>query len=130
VLSYNLAKSSSYGVAGLALAQSVVATVEVILLMIIMAIRDPKLLDFEFINGVIKIVSVTGFTVLAAYIMISYLPLSLGDTGFITLGTKFAAIAGVTALVHIIISGIFGLEETRPIFKWLKRVIFRPVRVE
>jgi hypothetical protein len=33
-------------------------------------------------------------------------------------------------LVHIIISGIFGLEETRPIFKWLKRVIFRPVRVE
>jgi len=130
VLSYNLAKPDSYGVVGLALAQSIVAAVEVGILSLIMVIRDHKLLDADFINGVIKIVSVTGFSVLAGYIMISYLPLTLGDTGFLTLGTKFAAIASVTALVHVVVSWIFGLEETRPIAKWLKTLIFKPVRVE
>lgn len=130
VLAYNLAKPDSYGVAGLALAQSIVAAVEVAILSVIMVIRDHKLFDFDFINGVIKIISVTGFSVIAGYTMISFLPLSLGDTGFVTLGTKFAVIAGVTATVHVIVSAIFGLEETRPIFAWLKRIIFRPIRVQ
>ena len=130
ILSYNLAKPTSYGVAGLALAQSIVAAVEVLILSTIMVLRDHKLFDFEFINGVVKIISVTGFSVIAGYTMISFLPLSLGDTGFITLGTKFAVIAGVTAMVHVVVSAIFGLEETRPIIAWLKRVIYRPVPVQ
>lgn len=128
-LSYNLAKPDSYGVAGLALAQSIVAAVEVAILSVIMVVRDHKLMDADFINGVIKIVSVTGFSVIAGYTMISFLPLTLGDTGFVTLGTKFALIAGVTALVHVVVSWIFGLEETRPIVSWLKRVVFRPIKV-
>jgi putative peptidoglycan lipid II flippase len=130
VLSYNLAKPDSYGVAGLALAQSIVAAVEVIFLSVVMVWRDHKLLDFDFINGIIKIISVTGFSVIAGYIMISYLPLSRGDTGFITLGTKFAVIAGVTALVHVGVSAIFGLEETRPIKRWLQKLVFRPIRIQ
>jgi putative peptidoglycan lipid II flippase len=130
ILSYNLAQPDSYGVAGLALAQSIVAAVEVAILGVIMVLRDHKLFDFDFINGLIKIVSVTGFSVIAGYIMISYLPLSRGDTGLITLGTKFALIAGVTAAVHIAVSAIFGLEETKPILRWAKRVVFRPIRVQ
>lgn len=130
VLAVNLAKKGGYDVSGLAIAQSIVAAVEVFILSTVMVWRDRKLLDLDFINGVIKIISVTGFSVLAAYIMISYLPLTLGDTGFVTLGAKFAAIAGVTAIVHVVISGIFGLEETRPIFRWLKSLVFRPIRVE
>lgn len=130
VLAYNLAQPDSYGTAGLALAQSIVAFVEVGVLAIIMVWRDHKLFDADFINGVIKIISVTGFSVVAAYTMISFLPLALGDTGFFTLGTKFAAIAGVTAIVHVVVSGIFGLEETRPIFAWFKKVVFKPIRIQ
>lgn len=130
ILSYNLAKPDAYGVAGLALAQSIVAAVEVAILGVVMVIRDHKLIDFDFINGLIKIISVTGFSVIAAYIMISYLPLSRGDTGFVTLGTKFAIIAGVTAAVHIGISMIFGLEETKPIKAWIHKIVFRPIRVQ
>lgn len=129
ILSYNLAKPDSYGVAGLALAQSIVAATEVAILGVIMVVRDHKLLDFDFINGIIKIISVTGFSVIAGYIMISFLPLSRGDTGFITLGSKFAIIAGVTAIVHISVSALFGLEETKPIKAWLHKVIFRPIRI-
>lgn len=133
LLSYQLAQPHSqggYGAPGLAIAQSIVAAVEVVVLMGIMVWRDRKLIDYDFINGVIKIVSVTGFSVLAAFMMIQYLPLNLGDTGFVTLVGKLAAIAGVTATVHIVVSWIFGLEETRPIAKWLKALLFKPVRVE
>lgn len=130
ILSYNLAKPDSYGAAGLALAQSIVAAVEVLILGIVMIVRDHKLIDPDFINGIIKIVSVTGFSVIAGYIMISFLPLSLGDTGFVTLVTKFLAIAGVTAVVHVTVSALIGLEEATPIFRWLKRVVFRPIKVQ
>ncbi len=130
VLSYNLAQPDSYGVAGLAIAQSIVAAAEVAILGVIMVARDRKLIDGEFINGVIKIISATGFSVIAGYIMISFLPLSLGDTGFVTLVTKFLAIAGVTAVVHIAVSALMGLEEVRPIFKWIQRVVFRPVKIQ
>lgn len=130
ILAYHLAKPTSYGAAGLALAQSIVAMTEVGILGVIMVYRDHKLFNADFINGLIKITSVTGFSVIAGYIMISLLPLSLGDTGFFALGTKFAAIAGVTALVHICVSGIFGLPESKPIFAWLKRVAFRPIKIQ
>lgn len=130
VLAYNLAKPDNYGVAGLAIAQSIVAAIEVFVLSTIMIVKDHKLLDADFINGVIKITAATGFSVVAGYIMISFLPLSLGDTGFVTLMTKFTAIAGVTALVHIIVSGLLGLEEVAPIFRWIKQIIFRPIKVQ
>jgi putative peptidoglycan lipid II flippase len=130
ILSYKFVIAGGYGASGLAFAQSIVAFVEVMILATIMIIRDRKLLNFEFVNGVIKIISITGFTVLASYTMISFLPLSRGDTGFITLGTKFLTIAGVTAATHVIVSGIFGLEETKPIFAWVKKLIFRPISFE
>ncbi len=129
VLSYHLVRTS-YGAAGLAFAQSIVAAIEVLSLSIIMVWRDHKLFDPDFINGIVKIVSVTGFSVIAGYTMISFLPLGAGDTGFFALGTKFAAIAGVTAIVHIVVSGMFGLDESRPIFRWLKRVVFRPIKFQ
>jgi putative peptidoglycan lipid II flippase len=130
VLSYNLAKPDSYGVAGLAIAQSIVAATEVAILSVVMVIRDHKLFDPDFINGIIKIISVTGFSVIAGYIMISFLPLSLGDTGFVTLVTKFLAIAGVTAAVHVAVSAMIGLEEVQPIFHGLKRFVFKPIKVQ
>lgn len=129
VLAYNLAKPTSYGVAGLALAQSIVAAVEVAILSVIMVVRDHKLIDPDFINGIIKIISVTGFSVIAGYIMISFLPLSLGDTGFVTLVTKFLAIASVTAIVHIVVSAMIGLEEAKPVIRKVKHIIFRPIKV-
>lgn len=129
VLAYNLAKPSAYGVAGLAIAQSVVAAVEVVILVAIMIVRDHKLLDADFINGIIKIISVTGFSVIAGYIMISLLPLSFGDTGFVTLVTKFSIIAGVTALVHIVVSALIGLEEVNPIKRKLKQIVFKPIKL-
>lgn len=125
-----LARPSRYGVAGLAMAQSIVAAVEVIILSSIMLVRDHKLFNARFWGGVVRIVSVSGFSLLTSLVAVSYLPLGLNDVGFVTLGTKFAWIAGLTLTVHVLVSGLFGLEETKPIFSWLRRVILRPIKLQ
>lgn len=130
VLAYFLSRPTAYDVAGLAMAQSIVAAAEVLILGIIMVIRDYKLIDLEFWAAMFKIFSVTGFTILAGFIMISLLPLQLGDRGFITLSTKVGAIVAVTFIVHFGMSVIFGLEETRPVIKRLKKLILMPVRIQ
>lgn len=130
ILAYVLSRPDNYGLAGLAIAQSIVAAVEVVILGVIMLVRDPKLFDAEFWSGVFRIISVTGFSLVAGYMMVSLIPLGLEDRGFVTLGAKLFAIAGVTLATHVAISGLFGLDEIRPFWGWIKRVMLRRVKVD
>ena len=130
VLAYSLSRPSSYGVTGLALAQSIVAAAEVTILFVIMLVRDHQLFDRYFWGGLLKIFSVTGFSIIAAFIVISLIPLNITDRGFITLGGKLSAIAFVTFMVHFGISLLFGLEETRPIINRVRNFILKPVKID
>jgi putative peptidoglycan lipid II flippase len=130
ILAFSLATKNGYNVAGLAMAQSITAAAEVTVLVTIMLWRDRKLFDAVFFNGLMKIVSVSGFSIIAAYTMVRFLPLTLSDRGIVTLGLKLAAIGSVTFITHILISGLFGMDEARPIFAWLKRLMLRPIKVE
>jgi len=122
-----LARRSTYNIAGLAMSASFAALTEVIILSIIMIIRDRGLLNMKFWGGVARIISVGGFSMLAGYIIIGFLPLSAGDLGM-TLIIKLGIIAGIVFGVHVAISALFALEEVRPIFAWLKKIILRPIR--
>ncbi len=128
-LAYTLSKPDAYGVAGLALAQSIVAVVEVVILLAIMLKRDPKLFDLTFLNGCFKIVSVTGFSVAAGVVMLSIYPLTISDRGFVTLGTKLMLISIVIIATHIAVSSLFGLEEVRPVLRRIKKIVLKPVKV-
>lgn len=130
VLAIKLASPNAYHIAGLALAQSIAAMAEVLVLFTVMLWRDHKLFDWQFWSGVIRIFSVTGFSVVAGFIMISFYPLGINDKGIITLGSKLMLIAGVTFGVHLIISGLFDLEEVRPIFARIKKLVLKPVKLE
>ncbi|MGH7239720.1 MAG: murein biosynthesis integral membrane protein MurJ [Candidatus Saccharimonadales bacterium] len=130
ILVWFLARPSRYGVAGLAIAQSLVATMEVIILGVIMLVRDPKLFNRKFWSGVGKIIAVAGFSVVTGGIMVALLPLKLHDRGFFVLGGKFTLIAITTILVHLLLSALFGLEEVNPIFDRLRKILFKPVRVD
>lgn len=125
-----LARPKAYGAAGLAMAQSIVAAVEVVILVTVMLIRDTKLFDITFWGGLVRIISASGFSVLTAYVAVSFFPLGADDKGIMTLGTKLLFIAGSTIVVHVTVSGIFGLEEARPVFAAIKRFILRPVRIQ
>lgn len=129
ILAYSLSRPSSYGVAGLAIAQSIVAAVEVLILGVIMVSRDRKLFDGIFWNDIFKIVAVTGFSLVAGFMAVRTWPLLTADMGM-TLLLKLSAIAGVTLITHIIMSAIFGISEVKALFNWIKRIVLRPLKVE
>lgn len=129
-LAYMLSRPTAYGVTGLALAQSIVAMTEVMILSCVMLLRDHKLFDAAFVGGCLRILSVTGFSLIAAFVMISLFPLHVNDRGIITLGTKLGGIAAVTFIVHLSISWLFGLEEVAPVINRLRRIILYPVRIQ
>lgn len=128
-LSYTMALTWQYGTAGLAMAQSIVAATEVFILGIIMARRDPRLFSAEFWSGMVRIISVTGFTIVAGFIAVQFWPLTAGEQG-LTLLLKFCGIAFVTITTHIVVSWIFGLEEARPIFQTIKQFSLRTIKIE
>lgn len=128
-LAYTLSKPESYGIAGLAMAQSIVAAFEVMILGLVMLVRDHKLFDANFVNGIIRIISVTGFSIVAAFVMISLLPLQATDRGFLTLGFKLGAISLVTFLAHLGISSLFGLEEPQPVIAKIRQFILKPIKL-
>jgi putative peptidoglycan lipid II flippase len=127
-LAYSLSKPDNYGVAGLALAQSIVAMVEVGLLVSIMLWRDHKLFDMLFVGAVAKIISVTGFTVVTASTYAALYPLGLLDSGF-TVMNKLAILALLTLGVHVGLSSLFGLEEVRPVFARIRKIILKPINI-
>jgi len=129
VLAFLLSRPSSYGIVGLAIAQSIVAASEVVILMTVMMVRDRKIMDPYFWSGVLKILSVTGFSVLTAFVMVSLLPLQLTDKGFVTLGAKLAAIGGVTMLVYVGISWLYDLDEANAVVSRVKHFILRPIKI-
>lgn len=128
VLAYLLSRPSAYGVVGLAMAQSIVAAVEVVVLFVIMASRDRRLIGAAFGGGILKILSATGFSLVTAYIMVSLLPLSASDKGFITLGTKLGIISLVTFSVHLLVSYVLDLEEAKPVLRRLRKFVLMPVK--
>jgi putative peptidoglycan lipid II flippase len=133
VLAWQLSRPEHYGVSGLAMAQSIVAASEVIILFSVMLIRDHRLFDRYFLSGVWKILSVTGFSVVAAFFMVQVFPLRSGDTGVFTLGSKVALITLVTAVVHVGLSSLFSLEEARPVVEKMKKIsklIYKPVKID
>lgn len=125
-----LAQPTSYNIAGLAMTQSIVAFMEVVILMSVMYYRDRKLFDREFWGACARIVSVGGFSMLAGYMMLSFFPLGANDRGIITLGGKLIFICAVVLTVHISLSSLFGLEEVRPLIDRLKRIVIKPVQID
>ena len=128
-LAFTLARKDSYDISGLAIAQSIVAATEVIILMILIVFRDHKFFSLKFMDSLVRMLSATGFTVVAAYIMIQFIPLGVSDKGFVTLGSKLIAISGVTLTVYIVVSLLIGLDEPKPILNRIKRIILKPVKV-
>ncbi len=133
VLVFTLARPLSqggYGVAGLAIAQSIVAAFEVVILFGVMVWRDHHLFTAAFWSDILRTLSVSGFTILTTYIMVGLVPLSVDDRGFVTLGTKLMFIVVPTLAVHVGLSAIFGLDEVKPIIKKARQIILKPVRIE
>lgn len=127
-LAYQLSRPGSFGIIGLAIAQSIVAVFEVFVLLSIMIIKDTKLFNAKFVNALVQIFSVSGFTVLISYLAVHVLPLSVSDRG-VTIFAKLSIIAVISLLTHVVISHIFKLEEAAPVIHRIRKIILRPVKI-
>lgn len=128
-LAYSLTQNSTYNIAGLALAQTIASMIEVLLLTAIIMFRDHQIFTMKFLGDLTRILSATGFAIVATFIMVSIFPLQVGDRGFVTLGTKLTAISSVTFSVYLFISWLFNIEEAIPVVNKIKRVVLRPIRI-
>jgi putative peptidoglycan lipid II flippase len=129
-LVFALVRKDSYGASGLVIAHTLVVASEVIILFLVMVKRDPGLIQRVFWGGVGRIMSVTGFTVMTAYIMLGLLPLQAADRGFVTLGSKLAIISIAVLSVHLFVSWLFELEEAQAVINKAFKMINRPLKIQ
>lgn len=124
ILFYNL----NFGPIGLGIAQSIGITFELIVLLIIMQRRSKnQILTKSFWWALIRMGIATLVTGCVAYGMVKLVPLmATDDSIFITL-PKFMLITLVSLIAYIIMCSILKLEEPKPIFKFLRKILFRNV---
>ena len=128
LLAWKLSKPGVYGVEGLAIAQSIVALIEVAVLVLIMALRDRHFFTQIFFKDTYKTLSATGFSALTALIAIRVLPLNQGAQG-LTLFTNVFIISFCTFFVHVVVSYIFEIEEAKAVIDKLKKIVFGRLKI-
>jgi putative peptidoglycan lipid II flippase len=111
-LAYTLSKPSAYGVAGLAIAQSIVAMTEVLILVAIIIKRDRRIFDKLFTQAITRMVAISGFSGVVTYFTIQKLPLTQSDTGFVLL-IKLAIISLITFGIYLAFSYLFDMKEAK-----------------
>lgn len=115
-----------FGVEGLGWAQSIGAILEIIILIFILQRRSKhQLLNTDFLKGFLKMFFATLITSCVAYSMTKFLPLMTTDNSFLQTFPKFCVISAVSLVAYCISSYFLGLEEVKPIFEKIKRILFR-----
>ncbi len=120
----------SGGIWGLAIAQSIVAIFEVMILFVILSKRMPGLFKKDFFTSVTRMVSATGLTAAITYFMIKAFPLRAADVGFFSLVPKFVLIIGVSLGAYLLFSFIFNIRESRFVVEKMRSIVYRPVKIQ
>lgn len=111
---------------GLALAQSIIAVVEVVILLKIMNSRLQGLFNKEFWHAIGRMASATGIMAIVSYTVVSLLPLQAGDfSSFYLSFPKFVIIVATSFGTYVALSKLFALREADPLLRalrimWLK----------
>lgn len=116
------------GVAGLAIAQSVVAVFEVTILLSIMQKRH-KLFTYDLLWTFFKMGIATLLAATVMYALVILFPLRASDVGFFTLVPKFVTIVAATLLSYLAASFAVRLSEPKPIVERIMNLIFRPIKI-
>lgn len=119
VLSFWLTRR--YGVAGLPMAQSLVAMLETVVLVVLLRARLGHLGGRSIMSGLGKMLLANAIMASTVYILVAgFLPLYRADRGFIVVGPKFLAIAAAAAIAYLIPCYILQLPEAHTFMRKLK----------
>lgn len=116
--------SLDMGAFGLALAQSVMAAIEVVILFAIMSIRFPNIFNVDFWHTLWRMAAATGMMAIISYCMVLLFPLQAGDdSSFYFTFPKFVLIVAVSLSAYVLFSRMLKLSEAEPIIKSLRKLI-------
>ncbi len=118
-----------WGVDGLGMAQSIGAIVEIIILLYILQRRSKgELLDKAFWRAMLRMVFATVITGCVAFSMTKFIPLMATDSSLVITIPKFLMISAISTAAYLMASYFLDLKEAKPIFRYIKKVLFRNVK--
>lgn len=117
--------SLQLGAYGLAVAQVIVAVLEVVVLFVMMEMRMRGILNATFWSALGRMASAAGFMSLVCYGMVAVMPLGVDDRTFFSSLPKFVLIVGISMSSYLGFSYLFQLSETKPVLERLQRFFFR-----
>ena len=113
-----------FGAYGLAFAQSIVALIEVAILMVIMNRRIIGIFDREFWQAMLRMVIATSLMGLVTYIGVVLLPLRSTDLSFWSVFPKFAVITLLSFGAYLLVCYLMKIKEVEPVLKRLNKILF------
>ena len=119
LLSYLLAKR--FGVAGLGMATSAVAVLEIAVLLSILGRRDRSLFHGQFLKELAVILAIGTAVAATAYAAADWLPFSSQDPSFEFLGKLFV-ILSLTFALHLALSHFLRVREARAFWRYFYRM--------
>ena len=124
ILAIVLSMVLKMGAYGLAWAQSTVAVLEVVVLLMVMNRQMPKLFDMTFVRAIFKMILAGIVTGVVCYIGVLVLPFRYHDDSFFSAFPKFVIISMVSFGAYAVASKWLKLPEIDPILARLKKVLF------
>ena len=124
ILAIVLSMVLKMGAYGLAWAQSTVAVLEVVVLLVVMNRQMPKLFDMTFVRAIFKMILAGIVTGVVCYIAVLIMPFRYHDDSFFSAFPKFVIISLVSFGAYAAASKWLKLPEIDPILARLKKVLF------
>ena len=124
VLAIVLSMVLKMGAYGLAWAQSTVAVLEVVVLLVVMNRQMPKLFDMTFVRAIFKMIIAGAITGVVCYVAVLIMPFRYHDDSFFSAFPKFIIISLVSFGTYAAASKWLKLPEIDPILSRLKKVLF------
>ena len=118
-----------WGVDGLGIAQSIGAVFEIVILLAILQRRSRGiLLDKAFWQAMVRMLIATVITSCVTFSMTKFIPLMATDNSLVITIPKFLLISVVSLISYLIASYFLNLKESKPIFGFIKKKLFKNVK--
>ncbi len=113
-----------FGVYGLAWAQSLMALVEVAILVAIMTRRFTGLFDRATNHSMARMLAASGLTAIVVYISVRLFPLLRTDESIWSTFPKFALISIISLAFYVWVSKMLKISEAEPIMRRLHKILY------
>lgn len=88
---------------------------------------DHKLFNADFWSAIIRIAISAAVGGVVCYIMTRLIPLRAANNSFFSTFPKFCIITAVGGAAYLLMCVILRVEEVKPVFAYLKRILFRNI---